>query len=562
MPTAPLTTERRNAALEQMSQQELDVLVIGGGVTGVGAALDAATRGLRVGLVEKADFAQGTSSRSTKLMHGGLRYLEQLDFKLVREALQERGLAISKLCPHLVKGIPILYPLTRKGWERPYTGAGVLLYDILAGTSPAVPRHRHYSKKKAMQINPGLDPDVLTGGIRYYDGQVDDARHTMFIGRTAAKHGAHIATYAEVTDLTVEAGHVVGATVRDNRNGTTFDVRAKQTINAAGPWTDVIQRMGGNAAVKVQPSKGIHFLIDKEKIPNTTGLILRTEKSVLFTIPWGKYWIIGTTDTAWEYDVEEPAAHAGDIDYLLERLNAVLVNPITHEDIRGVFSGLRPLVVPAEGSASTAKLSREHAVMETMPGLLTIAGGKYTTYRVMAKDVVDAAAERLPQRVPDCITEDVLIMGAEAYWARMNERERIASDSGLHVGWITHLLDRYGDMIDELLAMIEEQPDLGKPLESAPGYLRVEALYGATHEGAQTLEDIIARRTRAFIEQSDRGMGAAKEVADLVAEPLGWDEDRVAREIDQYRKIVDATLAAEQASTDQAAYEARKKALA
>jgi len=380
-----------------MADTELDVLVIGGGVVGTGAALDAATRGLSVGLVEARDFASGTSSRSSKLIHGGLRYLEMLDFRLVAEALAERGLLIETLAPHLVRPVPFLYPLKHRGWERLYAGSGVALYDtlsLLSGRSRGVPHHRHLTRSGALRVMPSLRKDSLVGALQYYDGQVDDARHTMFIARTAAAYGAHVANRARVTGLLREGERVVGAVVHDQESGESIRIRAQQVVNATGVWTDDTQSFAGERGqFHVRASKGIHLVVPRDRIRGDSGLILRTEKSVLFVIPWGRHWIIGTTDTDWSLDKAHPAASAADIDYLLEHVNTVLKEPLTHEDVEGVYAGLRPLL--SGESESTSKLSREHAVAHTVPGLVVVAGGKYTTYRVMARDAVDEAVRAI-----------------------------------------------------------------------------------------------------------------------------------------------------------------------
>ncbi|OLL76267.1 Glycerol-3-phosphate dehydrogenase [Pseudonocardia sp. Ae168_Ps1] len=559
MKSVELSPEARTAALQAMGDRELDVLVVGGGVVGAGSALDAATRGLSVGLVEARDFASGTSSRSSKLVHGGLRYLEMLDFRLVAEALAERGLLIQHLAPHLVRPVPFLYPLQHRGWERLYAGAGVALYDtlgFLSGRSRGVPHHRHLTRRGARRVVPSLRKDALVGALQYYDAQVDDARHTMMIARTAAAYGAHVATRARVVGLLKDAGRVVGATVQDLETGERVDVRAKQVINATGVWTDDTQGLAGERGLfKVRASKGIHLVVPRDRIRGESGLILRTEKSVLFVIPWGRHWIIGTTDTDWDLDKAHPAASAADIDYLLEHVNAVLEQPLTHDDVEGVYAGLRPLL--SGESDSTSKLSREHAVATPVPGLVVVAGGKYTTYRVMAKDAVDAAVHSLDAKVPESCTEDVPLLGAEGFHALTNATARLATQSGLHKARIEHLLGRYGSLIQEVLGVASDDPTLTEPLAGAPDYLRAEVVYAASHEGARHLEDILARRTRISIETFDRGVGAAEEAARLVAPVLGWNEEQVAREVDHYRKRVEAERESQKMPDDATADAAR-----
>jgi glycerol-3-phosphate dehydrogenase len=559
MRSVALSPAAREAALETMGSTELDVLVVGGGVVGAGAALDAATRGLTVGLVEARDFASGTSSRSSKLIHGGLRYLEMLDFRLVAEALSERGLLIDKLAPHLIRPVPFLYPLQHRGWERLYAGAGVALYDTLArasGNGAGLPLHRHLTRRGARRIVPSLRKDALVGALQYYDAQVDDARHTMFIARTAAAYGAHVATRSRVVGLLREGERVTGAEVHDLESDRVHQVRARQVINATGVWTDDTQALvGERGQFKVRASKGIHLVVPRDRIQGSSGLILRTEKSVLFVIPWGRHWIIGTTDTDWALDKAHPAASAADIDYLLDHVNAVLEQPLTHADVEGVYAGLRPLL--SGESDATSKLSREHAVAHTAPGLVVVAGGKYTTYRIMAKDAVDAAVHALDAKVPPSITQDVPLLGAEGYGAMKNARYQLAQRYGLHVARIEHLLGRYGALVDEVLDLVVTDPTLGEPLAGAPDYLRAEVVYAASHEGARHLEDVLARRTRISIETFDRGIGAVEEAARLMAPVLGWSEAQVEREVEHYRKRVDAERESQKMPDDETADSAR-----
>ncbi|MBL1090169.1 MULTISPECIES: glycerol-3-phosphate dehydrogenase/oxidase [Streptomyces] len=559
MRTAILGPAQRAEALARMAERELDVLVVGGGVVGAGTALDAATRGLDTGLVESRDWASGTSSRSSKLIHGGLRYLEMLDFALVREALKERGLLLERLAPHLVKPVPFLYPLQHNFWERWYAGSGVALYDgmsVSSGHGRGLPVHRHLSLKKALRVAPCLKKDALVGALQYYDAQMDDARYVATLVRTAAAYGAHAANRARVTGFLREGERVVGARVQDVEGGREYEVRARQIVNATGVWTDDTQALiGERGQFHVRASKGIHLVVPKDRIHSTTGLILRTEKSVLFVIPWGRHWIVGTTDTDWDLDKAHPAASSADIDYLLEHVNAVLATPLTRDDVEGVYAGLRPLL--AGESDATSKLSREHTVAHPVPGLVVVAGGKYTTYRVMAKDAVDEAVHGLDQRVAECVTEEVPLVGAEGYKALWNARARIAARTGLHVARIEHLLNRYGALTEELLELVVGNPSLGEPLTGADDYLRAEAVYACTHEGARHLDDVLTRRTRISIETFDRGTRCAREVAELMAPALGWDDDQVEKEITHYRKRVEAERESQRQPDDLTADAAR-----
>jgi glycerol-3-phosphate dehydrogenase len=554
-----LSPTAREAALADMSGDELDVLVIGGGVVGAGCALDAVTRGLRTGLVEQRDWASGTSSRSSKLVHGGLRYLEMLDFRLVAEALSERSLLLQRLAPHLVRPVPFLYPLQHRGWERPYVGAGIALYDtmsLLSGSSRGLPRHRHLTRRQALREAPALRPDALVGAVQYWDAQVDDARHTMAIARTASTHGALCANRARVVSLLRQGERVTGAVVRDLESGQDLQVRAKQVVNATGVWTDDTQALADTRGqFEVRASKGVHLLVPRDRIQSSTGLILRTETSVLFVIPWGRHWIVGTTDTDWALDKSHPAVSSRDVDYLLAQANRVLAQPLRREDVEGVYAGLRPLLHGE--SDRTSQLSREHTVAHPVPGLVVVAGGKYTTYRVMAKDAVDEAVRALDVKVPASVTHDVPLVGAQAWPALWNQRQSLADRSGLHRVRVEHLLRRHGSLVHEVLALLTDDPSLAEPLPGADDYLQVEVVYAVTHEGARHLDDVLTRRTRASIESWDRGVAAAPLVASLMAPLLGWDAAHEALEVEHYLSRVAAELEAQEQPDDETADAAR-----
>jgi glycerol-3-phosphate dehydrogenase len=555
---ARLHHEQRDAALARMREETFDVVVIGGGATGTGCALDAASRGLSVALLEARDFASGTSSRSSKLIHGGLRYLEQMEFGLVREALRERGLLLNVIAPHLVRPVAFLLPLEQRFWQRAYVGAGMLLYDQLGGHK-GLHRHRHLTKRQALRIAPALKPDALIGAIQYWDAQVDDARHTLTVARTAAAYGAAVASSTRVIGFLREGERVTGVRVEDDLADEEFEINARQVINATGVWTDDLQHLvGERGKFKVRASKGIHLVVPRDRVQIDSGLILRTEKSVLFVIPWGRHWIIGTTDTDWELDKAHPAASRTDIDYVLDHANKVLAQPLRHEDVEGVYAGLRPLLTGE--SEGTSELSREHTVAVPVPGLVAVAGGKYTTYRVMARDAVDAAAHGLDAVVPASATHVTPLVGAEGYQVLWNGRRRLAEESGLHLARIEHLLQRYGSRIGELLDEIARRPELGKPLDGTEDYLCVEAWYAAAHEGAHHLDDVLARRTRISIETFDRGLTAAEPAARLMGEVLGWSEAQIAREVEVYGERVAAERDSQEQGDDQAADAARTRA--
>ena len=520
--TSQLNPQQRAAALKSLATEEFDILIIGGGVNGVGAALDAVTRGLKVALVESQDIAAGTSSRSSKLIHGGLRYLEQYDFKLVREALHERELMVSTQCPHLVKPVSFLYPLTEKLKERTYVGAGLALYDALRGMKRALPSHKHLTGKTISQISPSLRQDIITGAIRYYDAQVDDARHTMMIARTAARHGAIIATGVRVEDLIRNGKKVTGAVAVDVTTGKKLNISAKATIMCAGVWSDELhEQFGLTPGYSVAMSKGVHIVLPKEAIHSKDGIILKTPVSVLFLIPWADQWIVGTTDTPYEGDRAKPLATQEDVQYILDQANRVLEPKLKAEDIVGVFAGLRPLVANKTGSATT-KLSREHTVDRPVPGFVSVAGGKYTTYRVMARDAVDLAVLDLRRLVSDSVTDKLPLIGADGYFALKQQVAKIAESYSISEATVTHLLDRYGSLIEEILEIIAGDSSMAQRIIPELPYLKAEILHAVTHEGALSVEDVLLRRTRISFEAFDGGADIATEVAKIIGDELSW----------------------------------------
>ncbi|HKD96440.1 MAG TPA: glycerol-3-phosphate dehydrogenase/oxidase [Micromonosporaceae bacterium] len=579
-----LSPRRRQDDLERLRRERFDVLIIGGGVTGAGAALDAASRGLSVALVEARDLASGTSSRSSKLIHGGLRYLEQLEFGLVHEALRERGLLATRLAPHLVRPVPILVPLTaetpadprplavlqsigRRTWQRFYLGSGVALYDIFAGVvgGRGMPPHRHLSRASARRVFPSLREDILTGAIRYYDGQVDDARYVATMARTAASLGAAVVTSASAVALRRDAREVTGARVRDMETGEEIEVAARTVVAAAGVWSnDVAALLGGHTGparpgLRVRASKGVHLVIPRSAISGDAGLILRTSTSVLFVLPWGGHWIVGTTDTDWTLDRGHPAASARDIDYLLDQLNGWLDRPVTPDEIEGVYAGLRPLLSGEDEQTST--LSREHAVVEPMLGLMVVAGGKYTTYRVMAADVIDKVVRRLgpfgADGPPPSRTDRLPLLGADGYAELWTNRADIARRRGVSVGVLEHLLERYGSLTGDVLDLVDREPSLGQAVTGAPEYLAAEIVYAVAAEGALHVEDVLTRRTRISIETAHRGAESAGAAAALMAGVLGWDDETRDREIANYLARVQAERESQRMPDDLTADAAR-----
>ena len=544
-----LDARERSATLSRLAAERFDVLVIGGGITGAGAALDAASRGLRVALVEARDVASGTSSRSSKLIHGGLRYLEQFDFKLVYEALHERDLLVSKLAPHLVKPVSFLYPLYKKVVERPYVGAGLALYDAMEGTRRPVPHHRHLTARGALKLAPALSPERLAGAMRYYDAQVDDARYTLTVARTAAAHSAVIATRVSAVSLLrgPDGVRVTGARVRDEETGHEVTVTADAVVVCAGVWTDLVHELAGvRAGYRVRMSKGVHIVVPRSAVRADTGMILRTDKSVLFFIPWGERWIVGTTDTDFTGDRAEPAATQEDVDYILAAANRALVRPLIRADVIAVYAGLRPLVEAvgevngSKGAKPTTKVSREHVVDVPVPGLASIAGGKFTTYRVMARDVVDAAVADFGREVPGSVTEQLPLLGADGLVGVRAGAGRLAEDYRVSRPAVEHLIDRYGTLTGEVLDLIRADPGLAQPLADGHPYLRAEVAYAVTHENALHVDDVLMRRMRLFIESADSGTGVAAEVALIMGRLLGWSRRRRAAETRRYLEVVAA----------------------
>ena len=564
-----LNREQRAEALAALSangptDEPLDVLVIGGGVTGAGIAVDAASRGLRTGIVEMGDWASGTSSWSSKLVHGGLRYLYQANFALVHEALTERGRLLTNNAPHLVKAQPFLWPL-KHHYERTYSAVGVGMYDALAVVGArghkTVPIQKHLGKKGTAALAPALDTSHLAGSIRFYDARVDDSRLVIDLIRTAVGLGAHAANRTRVTGfLKDDEGRVTGVAATDLASGKDIEIRAARTINATGVWTEEVQDMATTeGGLKVLASKGIHIVVPKTAIDAESGIFLRTEKSVLFIIPWPEYWVIGTTDTPWAEDVAKPVATSADIDYVLEHANSVLTRPIRREDIIGVYAGLRPLLQPRlkpGAEAASTKVSREHTVTRVAPGLTAIAGGKLTTYRVMGVDAVDHALGEALAHAHPSRTENLPLVGAEGYEEMAGRAAQLAAERDWTLARITHLLDRYGDETADILGLIDADAEakdsqrLGEPLAEAPTYLRAEVAWAVTHEGAEHLEDVLLHRVRLDLSHRDRGLSAAKEILGIMAPLLHWSDNDAAKELASYTERVEQIAAAEAEATD------------
>ncbi|SOC55118.1 glycerol-3-phosphate dehydrogenase/oxidase [Ornithinimicrobium cerasi] len=571
MQSTALTGRDRDEAVRVLRESALggpplDVLVVGGGVTGAGTALDAATRGLTTALVETADWGSGTSQWSTKLVHGGLRYLQMLDVGLVHEALTERGLLLRTLAPHLVKPMPFLIPLRHRWWQRAYYGAGVTLYDLLANALPgrrALPVHQHTSRRGLHREFPQLREDQAIGAVKYWDATVDDARLVSTIVRTAHSYGASVASRTEAVGFVRdESGRVVGARLLDRETGSTFEARARQVISCTGVWTEEVTRLADtDGGLRVLASKGIHLVVPRDRIEGSSGLFLQTERSVLFFIPWSRYWIIGTTDTPWDQDLGHPVATATDIDYVLDRVNAALTTQLGREDVVGWYAGLRPLLQPGTRSPSdTARVSREHTVVSPVPGLTVIGGGKLTTYRVMARDAVDLALGPEAEALPS-ITDEIPLLGAVGEAAMRRRMPALRARFGWSAQLTDHLLHRYGSLVEELLDLIAEDASLAEPLRATPAYLRAEIAYACISEGVLHLEDILMRRTRLYYEEPRKGLDAVPEIAEIAVQWLGWGEEREAREVADYERRVRADEAAARERDDESAVRARDRVL-
>lgn len=539
-----LSPESRRVALEALQSQCFDVLIVGGGVVGAGAALDAASRGLRVALIEARDYASGTSSRSTKLFHGGLRYLEHFDFSLVREALHERSLMLSRLAPHMARPMEILYPLTRP-IDRPYVGMGIGVYDALGARKSVPSGHRHLTKGSTLQKFPGGRRNRIRGSILFHEGHIDDARHTLEVVRTAQIEGAVVANSVTATSLLIRGDRVSGVNAVDVESGKEFTIRARATITAVGVWTNSLVAKHVSPGFKITISKGVHITVPRSAIDSSSALISRTNKSVLFVIPWEKVWVIGTTDTPWNGDLAHPAATKADIQYLLDHVNALLESPLTHEDIQGVYVGLRPLVGAGD---ETTKVSREHQITQPMPGLVCVAGGKYTTYRVMADEAISTASIWLDRRLPPSRTDEISLTGArglgaiEAWTDQLKFRLAVSSHE------LERLTRRYGVHVFDLADLVDAQPHLAH--EICPGYLSAEVVYAVTHEGALHLDDVMTRRTRISIDTADRGFESCARVGELIAPHLGWTPEKREEEIDGYRSRLIAEKNAQESITD------------
>jgi len=522
----------RRATLDRLRTEEFDVLVVGGGITGVGCALDAASRGLRTALVDRADFAAGTSSKSSKLVHGGIRYLQQREFRLVYEALRERRIALRN-APHLVRVLPFLIPiLTRDGLINKRIaralGTAMWLYDLTGGWRIRK-LHERISRDEALAHMPTLRRDNVASAYLYYDARVDDARFTLAIARTAAARGAAVLNYASVDGfLKGSDGTIRGAQVLADDE--IVEVRARSVINATGVWADEVREMDeGTDPDSIRPAKGIHITVPWDRVRNDIAAVIPVPKDrrSVFVVPWLDTTYIGTTDTEYDGPIDDPQCTPDDISYLLAALNTTIEGTITEADVVATWAGLRPLLRTAR-SERTADLSRRHGVQVSDGGLVTITGGKLTTYRRMAKDTVDQVTRILGVRTRSR-TKSLPIIGSEGYEAPPDTPE-----PSLH----EHLAARYGTEASAVQDLAAD-PDLGDALVPGLPYLRAEAVFAVRHEMARTVDDVLSRRTRARLLARDASAAAAEDVARLIAPDLGWDDADIAREVESYRASVE-----------------------
>ena len=549
----PLTAFDRAAALDRLAGESFDVLVVGGGITGAGVALEAAAHGLRTAVVERLDFASGTSSRSSKMVHGGLRYLQQREFALVHENLVERHRLLHN-APHLVEPLPFLIPLFGKGGVvdqtvvRAYSVA-LWIYDFSGGWRIGH-RHEKVSAREVCRHLPSVAPERVVAGLLYYDARADDARLTLSVLRTAVlDHGAVALNYAPATALLRdETGQVAGARVATGTGP--LDVKASVVVNAGGVWADEVRALeDGVHPRSLRPAKGVHLTVRAEALPCDIAATIpvRGDHRLLFIVPWGDHTYVGTTDTAYEGPLDDPPVLEEDVEYILGAVNAVVSRPLTRSDVTGAWAGLRPLLATGPDghrvvSERTADLSRRHRVLVSRGGLVTITGGKLTTYRKMAEDTLAEVGRSLGRRLGPSPTRRLKLRGSEGFSALRLPGAGAAFGVGDAV--LGHLVGRFGGETPAVLGLAAARPDLLEPLVPGLPYLRVEAVYAARYEMAERLEDVLSRRTRAAILDAPAARAAAGDVAALVGAELEWSAGRIAEEVAGFERSIDSELAA------------------
>jgi len=542
----PFSLATRAAEFTDAASAELDVLVVGMGATGAGVALDAASRGLRVAVIDKGDLASGTSSKSSKLVHGGLRYLENYEFGLVREGVVERQL-LMRLAPHLVRPMDFLYPVWPDTAKRRLLGIGLTTYDVFAFASLGIrsndiKRHERISAEEAIELAPALSGSDLAYSYRYGDCATDDARLVLAVVQAARRFGALAVPYAEAVGLTKDAaGRITGATLRDQLDGSSVQVRARHVVNATGVWVDTLQGLEepGRPAV-VQPSKGVHVVVPRERLPLVKASILLPSKQgdgrSMFAIPWGAQTILGTTDTPYDGSLEDMSLTASDLEYVLAAGNAVFRRELRADDVLGAWAGVRPLIREA-GSSSMSDISRRHTLVEGSGGLLTITGGKLTTYRRMAKDVVDRIIARDDRRAR-CRTDEISLTGTRSYDELLDETTAAAAGLQLSPEVAQTLVRQSGEAASDVLSLVAADPRLAHRLSPSAPHIAAEVVQAARAEGAITLEDVFSRRFRLSLRAKDAGLPAARLAADLLATENGQDDAWAARQVLAYTDAV------------------------
>lgn len=548
-----LSSQQRHAALQRMAQDGVDVLIVGGGITGSGVALEAAARGYTTGLIEKADFASGTSSKSTKLSHGGIRYLAHFDFALVKEALEERG-RMMRNAPHLVKPLGFVMPLykhNKRPLDMPFVlpggigtswllQAGLLIYDLMSGRL-GIKLHQRLGAKKALQMAPALKPDGMTTALMYYDGQTDDTLLTMTVLRTAAQQGALLANYTELLGFEQDGRSklITAAKVRDVLTGDEYVIKAKQVINAGGVFAGRVEAMAGESRIQIKPAKGVHLTVPREAVPIGEHAVVLPEtpdNRLIFLVPWHTRVTIGTTDTKGG-DIDQPVPNADDVQYLLDVTNDYLKTKLTKTDIISSWAGYRPLVSPAGNAGDTSKLSRTHVVNDGPGGMITITGGKLTTYRRMGQDTIDHMAQRTGQAIKH-VTEDMLLDGAQGH----AEASAAVDEAAARLGWNADVMRRvkeYGSEACRILDICNEDKSLAQPVVPDLPYTFAEVVYACRYEMAMTLQDMIVRRLHLNFEDWTRGVAPAPAIAKVMAQELGWSWNVEAKQVENYRKFVE-----------------------
>jgi glycerol-3-phosphate dehydrogenase len=533
--------DERRKTFRRLADEEFDLLVIGGGITGAGVARDAALRGLRVALVEKADFASGTSSKSSKLVHGGLRYLEHAQFRLVFEGTNERAL-LMRVAPHLVRPIEFLVPSYKH--DRPglfVLDVGLWIYDALSKfSSPKL--HRTVRAGRVHKLEPGLRREALEGGLLYFDCMTDDARLTLENVLDAERLGAAVVNYTRAVRLTREGERVVGAEVAGD-DGAPLPVRARMVVNATGPWCDEIRRLADEQPI-LSTSKGVHLVVDAHRLRVHHAVVMKEKKRVVFCIPWGDRTVIGTTDTFYEGRPEEVHADRADVEYLLAIGNAYFPDAkLGPADVLATWAGLRPLIKPDADVASASDVSREHHIL-ARPGLVTIAGGKLTTYRRMAAEVVDAALAQLGGEVKPCATDERPLPGAEGvegYPGIARLADQLTAGGVVDAPTAKYLAHQYGARAASVVARVAKEPRLGARLDAELPYILAQVDVATDEEQARTVDDVLERRTQTLLRARDQGLGAVAQVAARMAERLGWSAAETERQANAYRAVVART---------------------